>query len=81
VNPRAPGALNAAIQFVKRTVARALDWHVREQVEFNRAAVAAVEAMLEALNENNRALTELAGGIRESNRWLDLAKAEFAAAD
>jgi O-antigen chain-terminating methyltransferase len=81
VNPRAPGALNAAIQFVKRTVARALDWHVREQVEFNRAAVAAVEAMLEALNENNRALTELAGGIRESNRWLDLAKEELAAAD
>ncbi|HVX66454.1 MAG TPA: class I SAM-dependent methyltransferase [Bryobacteraceae bacterium] len=81
VNPRAPGPLNAAIQFVKRTVARALDWHVREQVEFNRAAVAAMEAVLEALNENNRALTELAGGIRESNRWLDLAKEEFAAAD
>jgi SAM-dependent methyltransferase len=81
VNPRAPGPLNAAIQFVKRMVARALEWHVREQVEFNRAAVAAVEAMLEALNENNRALTELAGGIRESNRWLDAAKEEFAAAD
>jgi O-antigen chain-terminating methyltransferase len=81
VNPRRGGPLNALIQFVKRAVARSLEWHVREQVEFNRAAVAAVEAVLEVLNENNRALTALAGGIRESNKWLDRAKAEGAAAD
>jgi O-antigen chain-terminating methyltransferase len=45
---------------VKRTVARSLDWHVREQVEFNRGVVAAIEAVIEALNESNRALAELA---------------------
>lgn len=60
VNPRPPGLLNHAIQWAKRTVARSLDWHVREQVEFNRGVVAAIEAVIEALNENNRALAELA---------------------
>jgi SAM-dependent methyltransferase len=59
VNPRRSGPLNALIQAVKKTVARALDWHVREQVEFNRAAVAALDAVREALEENNRALREL----------------------
>jgi SAM-dependent methyltransferase len=63
VNPRPPGALNGAIQLVKRAAARLLRWHVRDQVEFNRAALAAVEAALEALNENNRALAELAGKL------------------
>jgi len=56
VNPRPPGVLNSAVQRVKRLVARALDWHVREQVEFNRGVIAAVEAILEALAANNRAL-------------------------
>ena len=35
-----------------------LDWHVREQVEFNRKAVACVDAAIEALNQSNRALVE-----------------------
>ncbi len=61
VNPRRPGLLNDAIQAVKRLVARALDWHVRDQVEFNRGAIACMNAVLEALNENNRALLQLAG--------------------
>ncbi len=39
VNPRAGGLLNAAVQRVKKTVARALDWHIREQVEFNRGGI------------------------------------------
>ena len=39
VNPRPPGWLNSVAQCVKRPVARALDWHVREQVEFNRAVM------------------------------------------
>ena len=81
VNPRAPGLLNNFVQFLKRTVSRGLDWHVREQVEFNRGMMAAVEAILETLNDNNRALSQLAGGIQESNRWLDLAKQELSAAD
>ncbi len=73
VNPRRPGLLNGAIQLAKRTVSRLLDWHVREQVEFNRASLAAIEAALEALNENNRALAQLAevrGPWAEwRNRW------------
>lgn len=56
VNPRPPGLINDLIQAVKRLIARVLDWHVREQVEFNRAVVRSLDAILEALNENNRAL-------------------------
>lgn len=59
VNPRPPGLLNSAIQKVKRLVSRALHWHVREQIEFNRAAMSCVEAILNALNETNRALAAI----------------------
>ena len=61
VNPRRGGPLNSIIQGLKRIVSRVLDWHVRDQVEFNRATMSAFEAVLAALNENNRALRELAG--------------------
>lgn len=60
VNPREPGLLNSAIQAGKRVIARLLDWHVREQVEYNRAVLDAINAILEALNENNRALARIA---------------------
>ncbi|MSV29097.1 MAG: methyltransferase domain-containing protein [Bryobacterales bacterium] len=60
VNPRAGGALNALIQFVKKTVARALDWHVREQVDFNRNTILCVQATLEALGAMNHTLALLA---------------------
>jgi len=60
VNPRAPGLKNSIIQRVKKTIARALDWHVREQVEFNRAAMSCVQATLDALKDTNRSLAELA---------------------
>ncbi len=56
VNPQAPGLVNSVAQAVKRLVARALDWHVREQVEFNRAVMGCVQATLEALKESNRSL-------------------------
>ncbi len=59
VNPRPPGLVNSLIQAVKRLAARALDWHVREQVEFNRAMVEAVNRNLDALNEINRSLERL----------------------
>ena len=59
VNPRRGGPVNALVQAWKRLLARVLDWHVREQVEFNRKMVACVDAVMEALNENNRALVEL----------------------
>jgi O-antigen chain-terminating methyltransferase len=56
VNPRSGGPLNWLAQQAKKAVARALDWHVREQVEFNRNAMACVEATLEALEETRRTL-------------------------
>ena len=67
VNPRPGGLKNSIIQFVKRQIARALDWHVREQIEFNRAALVCVQSAIEALNENNRTFRELAS---ENNRAL-----------
>ncbi|HEV3334148.1 MAG TPA: class I SAM-dependent methyltransferase [Bryobacteraceae bacterium] len=63
VNPRRGGPVNALVQAWKRLVARMLDWHVREQVVFNRQVMECVDAALEALNENNRALSELAGRV------------------
>jgi 2-polyprenyl-3-methyl-5-hydroxy-6-metoxy-1,4-benzoquinol methylase len=63
VNPRRGGPVNALVQGWKKLVARALDWHVREQVEFNSKLVACVDAAMEALNENNRALVELGSRI------------------
>lgn len=61
VNPRPPGIGNALAQWLKKLVARALDWHVREQIEFNRAVMNCVQATLESLNETNRAIASLAG--------------------
>jgi 2-polyprenyl-3-methyl-5-hydroxy-6-metoxy-1,4-benzoquinol methylase len=59
VNPRKGGIANALVQGWKRLVARVLDWHVREQVEFNRKIVACVDSTLEALTETNRAMVSL----------------------
>jgi 2-polyprenyl-3-methyl-5-hydroxy-6-metoxy-1,4-benzoquinol methylase len=59
VNPRAGGPINWTIQAVKKTIARALGWFVRDQIVFNREAVAAIEAVLEALNDHNRALASV----------------------
>ena len=59
VNPRARGLKNSIIQFLKKAIARALDWHVREQIEFNRAAMQCVQATIEALADNSRALAAL----------------------
>ena len=44
VNPRAGGIVNGVVQMWKRLLARVLDWHVREQVEFNRNVVACTDA-------------------------------------
>jgi len=63
VNPRPGGLANRLVQAWKRLVARVLDWHVREQVEFNRQVLACVDAAIEALNEDNRALVELGNRI------------------
>jgi O-antigen chain-terminating methyltransferase len=72
VNPRPPGLKNSIAQFIKKTVARTLDWHVREQVEFNRALIGCVQASIEALNDVNRALAGMAGLYREAQELKDI---------
>ncbi len=61
VNPRPPGLVNSIAQAMKRMVARALNWHVREQVEFNRAVMGCVQSTIEALNDCNRTMAALSG--------------------
>jgi O-antigen chain-terminating methyltransferase len=63
VNPRRGGPVNLLVQGWKRMVARALDWHVREQVEFNRKTIACVDAAIEALNDTNRALVAFGNSL------------------
>jgi 2-polyprenyl-3-methyl-5-hydroxy-6-metoxy-1,4-benzoquinol methylase len=63
VNPRPGGLVNTLVQSWKKLVARVLDWHVREQVEFNRNIVTCVEATIEALTDTNRAIAELGSRI------------------
>jgi O-antigen chain-terminating methyltransferase len=70
VNPRPGGLVNRLIQQVKGLVARSLQWFVREQVEFNKAAVASMEAVLAALEDNNRTLRELAGRMAKLGEQL-----------
>jgi 2-polyprenyl-3-methyl-5-hydroxy-6-metoxy-1,4-benzoquinol methylase len=65
VNPRRGGPVNSLVQGFKKLVARALDWHVREQVEFNRHVLSSIQATLEALNDTNRAISELSGRVAE----------------
>jgi 2-polyprenyl-3-methyl-5-hydroxy-6-metoxy-1,4-benzoquinol methylase len=71
VNPRQGGPLNALVQGWKKLVARVLDWHVREQVEFNRKTMACTDATLEALRENNRALAELGNRIAAAQSVME----------
>jgi O-antigen chain-terminating methyltransferase len=71
VNPRPGGLKNNLIQKWKRFIARVLDWHVREQVEFNRAQMNCVQATLEALNDHNRALESIATAISECQAAID----------
>jgi O-antigen chain-terminating methyltransferase len=65
VNPRSGGLVNGVVQAWKRLLARVLDWHVREQVEFNRNVVAYADAVLEALRQSNRALSEMGGRLAQ----------------
>lgn len=72
VNPRPPGLVNSTAQFFKRLVSRALDWHVREQVEFNRAVMSCVQSTLDTLSETNRAITVIASKLETLGRIDDL---------
>jgi 2-polyprenyl-3-methyl-5-hydroxy-6-metoxy-1,4-benzoquinol methylase len=75
VNPRPGGLVNSLVQGWKKFVARVLDWHVREQVEFNRKIVTCIDSAIEALTETNRAISKLGGlvdGSEEIRRdWVD----------
>lgn len=66
VNPRAGGVANRVIQGIKKTIARSLRWFVRDQVVFNREIVAALEAVIETLNEHNRTLLQLAAQTNDA---------------
>jgi O-antigen chain-terminating methyltransferase len=77
VNPRPGGLANSLVQAWKRLVARVLDWHVREQVEFNRQVLGCVDAAIEALNEDNRALVELSSRIAAGQENLRAAQESF----
>jgi 2-polyprenyl-3-methyl-5-hydroxy-6-metoxy-1,4-benzoquinol methylase len=68
VNPRRGGPLNGLVQAWKHLVARVLDWHVREQVVFNRKVLDSIDAAIEALNDNNRTLQELAGRLAAAEK-------------
>jgi 2-polyprenyl-3-methyl-5-hydroxy-6-metoxy-1,4-benzoquinol methylase len=72
VNPRPASLKNSIIQGAKRMIARALDWHVREQVEFNRAVMECVQATLESLNECRQSLSLLAGMREEARELRDI---------
>src|SRR3954453_15548465 len=71
VNPRPSGPVNTVIQSIKRTIARALGWFVRDQVDFNRAVVAALEATLESLNDVNRTFAAVGGRFEEVEHRAD----------
>ncbi len=60
VNPRRPGLVNDLIQAVKKTVARSLNWMLRDQVEFNRAVVAYMDRQIETQVEYNYNLLRVA---------------------
>ncbi len=68
VNPRRGGPLNSLVQAWKKFLARVLDWHVREQVEFNRNIVACIDSAMEALTDTNRAISQLAGRLEASEQ-------------
>jgi 2-polyprenyl-3-methyl-5-hydroxy-6-metoxy-1,4-benzoquinol methylase len=68
VNPRPGGLVNSLVQGWKKFVARVLDWHVREQVEFNRKSIACIDAAIEALNDFNRALVALGNRIADQDK-------------
>jgi SAM-dependent methyltransferase len=65
VNPRPPGLANSIAQAFKKMISRMLDWHVREQVEFNRAAMSCVQASLQAMAELSRGMAALSAHHRQ----------------
>ncbi len=71
VNPRPPGLINNMAQAWKRFLSRLLDWHVREQVEFNRGMMNCINASIESMNELNRAVHVLSNRTAEEREALE----------
>ncbi len=69
VNPRPGGLVNGILQFAKKAIARALDWHVRDQIEFNRGVMQCIQATLDALTENNRTMAAV---VEEAHQLKDI---------
>ena len=69
VNPRAGGPVNTLIQAAKKMVARGLNWHVREQVEFNRGVMVCIELILEHLNDFKAAALEMRDARAHWVQW------------
>jgi len=67
VNPRPPGLANSLVQSAKRSIARSLNWFVRDQVDFNRALLYCVDTLVEALNESNRTIVRLDEGMKQAS--------------
>lgn len=79
VNPRPPGLVNNAIQGMKKSVARALGWFVRDQVDFNRTVIDYMDRNIEVQIEQNYNLLRVAKGLAATETRLseavdDLAK-------
>jgi len=73
VNPRPPGPVNNAIQGVKKTVARALNWFVRDQIDFNRTVIDYMDRNIEVQIEQNYSLLRVAKGLAAMEaRWGDV---------
>lgn len=74
VNPRPSGLVNNSIQTVKRAVARALNWFVRDQIDFNRAVVDYMDRNIDVQMEQNYNLLRVAqrlAAIEANQRFMD----------
>ncbi len=68
VNPRPRGLVNDSIQACKKTLARLLNWMVRDQVDFNQAVLTYMDRNLEVAIEQNYAMLRLGKGLVELER-------------
>jgi O-antigen chain-terminating methyltransferase len=70
VNPRPPGLVNNTVQGVKKAVARALNWFIRDQVDFNRTVIDYMDRNIEVQIGQNYNLLRVARGLAEMQaRW------------
>jgi hypothetical protein len=59
VNPRLPGWRNDLIQFIKKSIARALAWHIRPQIEFNATVIRSLTEVIPALERVSQGIAAL----------------------